>query len=89
MKDRSTHEIIAAIDKTIIRPFGAPKFLRSDEEPGLFNSKGLYDYLQPLGIKYLPTAVGSPWANSTAERSVRTIQDAARNFLLQEKVDTE
>ena len=89
MKDRSTHEIIAAIDKTIIRPFGVPKFLRSDEEPGLFNSKDFYDYLQPLGIKYLPTAVGSPWANSTAERSVRTIKDAARNFLLQEKVDTE
>ena len=87
MKDRTTQELIAAIDKTIIKPFGVPKFLRSDEEPGLFNSKDFYDYLQPHGIKFLPTAVGSPWANSTAERSVRTIKDAARNFLLQEKAD--
>ena len=87
MKDRTTKELISAIDKTIIKPFGIPKFLRSDEEPGLFNSKDFYDYLQPLGIKFLPTSVGSPWANSTAERSVRTIKDAARNFLLQEKAD--
>ena len=87
MKDRTTPELIAAIDKTIVNAFGNPKFLRSDEEPGLFNSKEFYDYMQPLGIKFLPTAVGSPWANSTAERSVRTIKDAARNFLLQEKAD--
>ena len=87
MKDRTTPELIAAIDKTIVKAFGNPKFLRSDEEPGLFNSKEFYDYFQPLGIKFLPTAVGSPWANSTAERSVKTIKDAARNFLLQEKAD--
>jgi hypothetical protein len=87
MKDRSTPELIAAIDSTIVKGFGTPKFLRSDEEPGLFNSKEFYDYLQPLGIKFIPTSVGAPWANSTAERSVKTIKDAARNFLLQEKAD--
>ena len=87
MKDRTTPELIAAIDKTIVKAFGNPKFLRSDEEPGLFNSKEFYDYLQPLGIKFIPTSVGAPWANSTAERSVKTIKDAARNFLLQEKAD--
>ncbi len=61
----------------------------SDEEPGLFNSKDFYDYLQPFGTKYLPTSVGSPWANSTAERSVCTIKDAAQNFFCQEKVEKE
>jgi hypothetical protein len=89
MKDRTTKELIAAIDNTIVKNYGSPKFLRSDEEPGLFNSKDFYDYLQPLGTKYLPTSVGSPWANSTAERSVRTIKDAARNFFCQEKVEKE
>jgi len=89
MKDRTTKELLAAIDNTIVKNYGSPKFLRSDEEPGLFNSKDFYDYLQPLGTKYLPTSVGSPWANSTAERSVRTIKDAARNFFCQEKVEKE
>ena len=87
MKDRTSQELIKAIETTIIRPFGAPKFIRSDNEPGLFNSKEFYDYLQPRGTQFLPTSVGSPWANSTAERSVRTIKDAARNFLFQEKAE--
>ena len=62
MKDIMTPELFAATDKTIVKAFGNPKCIRSDEEPGLFNSKELYDNLQPLGIKFLPTAVGSPWA---------------------------
>ncbi len=85
MKDRTTKELNAAIDNTIVKNYGSPKFLRSDKEQGLFNSKDFYDYLQPLGAKYLPTSVGSPWANSTAERSVCTIKDVARNFFCQEK----
>jgi hypothetical protein len=63
--------------------------LRSDEEPELFNSKDFYDYLQPLGTKYLPTSVGSPRTNSTAEKSVLTIKDATQNFFCQEKVKKE
>ena len=55
----------------------------------MFRSQEFYDYLKPLGTKFLPTSVGSPWANSNAERSIKTIKDAARNFLLQEKVDNE
>jgi len=86
LPDRTAASLIGAIDKTIIRPFGIPKFLRSDEEPGLFSSKEFHNFLQPLGTKFLPTSVGSPWANSMAERSVRTIKEAARNFLTQEQV---
>jgi len=86
MTDRTSTSLIAAIDKTIVRPFGIPKFLRADEEPGLFSSKEFHKYLQPLGTKFLPTSVGSPWANGMAERSVRTIKEAARNFLTQEQV---
>ena len=86
LKDKTTKSLINAIETTIIRPFTIPKFLRTDEEPGLFRSQEFYDYLKPLGTKFLPTSVGAPWANSNAERSIRTIKDAMRNFLLQEKV---
>jgi hypothetical protein len=89
LKDRSTKSLINAIERTIINAFGTPKYIRTDEEPGMFRSQEFYDYLKPLGTKFLPTSVGAPWANSNAERSIKTIKDAARNFLLQEKVDTE
>jgi hypothetical protein len=87
IKDRTTKSLITALERTVIQPFGVPKLLRSDEEPGLFRSEDFYNYLKPLGTKFLPTSVGSPWANSTAERSIRTIKESARNFLCQEKVD--
>jgi len=87
LKDKTTKSLIHAIKTTIINPFTIPKFLRTDEEPGLFRSQEFYDFLKPLGTKFLPTSVGAPWANSNAERSIRTIKEAMRKFLLQEKVD--
>jgi len=85
IKDRTSQSLIEAVDRTIISAHGIPKFIRSDNEPGLWNSKEFFEYLQPLGIKFFPTSVASPWANSHAERSVRTIKEAARTFLQQEK----
>ena len=87
IKDRTTKTLINAIQRTIINPFGIPKFLRTDEEPGLFRSQEFYDFLKPLGTKFMPTSVGAPWANSNAERSIRTIKEAMRKFFLQEKVE--
>ena len=78
--------LIEAVERSIFSSFGIPKFLRSDEEPGLFTSREFFEYLKPLGVKYLPTSVGSPWANSHAERSIRTIKEAARTFLQQERI---
>ena len=86
LTDRTAKSIIEAIDSTIIRPFSIPKFIRTDNEAGIWNSNEFYEYLDPLGIKLLPTSVGSPWANGHAERSIRTIKEALRNFLLQEKI---
>ena len=86
LKDRTSKSIIEAIDSTIIRPFTLPKFIRTDNEGGIWNSAEFYEYLEPLGVKLLPTSVGSPWANGHAERSIRTIKDGLRNFLLQEKI---
>jgi hypothetical protein len=87
IKDRTTKTLIEAIQKTIINPFGIPKYLRTDEEPGMFRSQEFYDFLKPLGTKFLPTSVGAPWANSNAERSIKTIKQAMRNYFLQEKVE--
>ncbi len=61
MPDRRTETLIEAIRKTIIKPFGIPKFLRSGNEPGLWTSNEFYEFLQPLGTKFFPTSVGSPW----------------------------
>ena len=89
LRDKTTKNLIKAIDRTIMNGFTIPKYLRTDEEPGLFRSQEFYDYLKPLGTKFLPTSVGAPWANSNAERSIRTIKEAIRNFFLQEKVEKE
>ena len=86
MPDRTAKSLIKAIDEAIVRPFTVPKFIRADNEPGLWTANEFYEYLQPLGVKFLPTSVGSPWANGHAERSIRTIKDALRTFLLQEKI---
>ena len=86
LKEKTSAALIEALERTVFSSFGIPKFLRSDEEPGLFTSREFYDYLKPLGVKYLPTSVGSPWANSHAERSIRSIKESARNFLQQEKI---
>ena len=86
LKEKTSSALIEGVERTIFSAFGIPKFLRSDEEPGLFTSREFFEYLKPLGVKYLPTSVGSPWANSHAERSIRTIKEAARTFLQQEKI---
>ncbi len=52
MPDRRTETLIEAIRKTIIKPFGIPKFLRSDNEPGLWTSNKFFKFLQPLGTKF-------------------------------------
>ena len=86
LKEKTASALIEAVERSIFSSFGIPKFLRSDEEPGLFTSREFFEYLKPLGVKYLPTSVGSPWANSHAERSIRTIKEAARTFLQQERI---
>jgi len=86
LKSRTAASLIKAIDTTIVRPFSVPKFIRSDNEPGLHTSNEFYEYLHPLGVKFFPTSVGSPWANGHAERSIRTIKEGIRKFLMQEKI---
>ena len=58
MPDRTAKSLIKAIDESIVRPFTVPKFIQADNEPGLWTANEFYKYLQPLGVKFLPTSVG-------------------------------
>ena len=82
IKARKVKDLIEAIEATIIRPLETPKYLRSDNEVSLLTSPEFYKYLKPMGTKFLATSVASPWVTSHAERAIRTVKDAARNFLL-------
>ena len=73
LKDKTADSLIEAIENTIVRLFGPPKFLRSDQESGLAATPKFYQYLQTMKTKYFPTSVASPWGNGHAERSIRTI----------------
>jgi hypothetical protein len=84
---KATKTLIEAIQRTIINPFGIPKYLRTDGEPGIFRSQEFYDFLKPLGTKFLPTSEGAHLAYSNAERSIKTIKQAMINYFLQEKVE--
>jgi hypothetical protein len=88
LKDKTTNPVIAATDATIIRPFRLPKFLRSDQQTGLASTTKFFKCLKPMGTKYFPTSVGSPWGNGHAERSIRTTKEATRHFFIQEKCAT-
>ena len=63
MRDRTAKSLIKAMDESIVRPFTVPKFIKADNKPGLWTTNKFYEYLQPLGLKFLPTSVGLPWAN--------------------------
>lgn len=60
--------------------------IRSDNETGLWNSTEFFKYLEPLGIRFVPTSVASPWSNGHAERSIRTIKEGLRKFMQQEQI---
>ena len=85
LKSREAKETIEAILNTIIRPFGAPKILRCDNETGMANSKELKQFFEPLRTQFVPTSHSSTWGNGSAERAILTIKLAARKFCQQEQ----
>ena len=70
IKHKDVHSLKEAIESTIIRPFGIPNILRSDNEASLLNLPEFYKYLEPMGAKFIPTSVASTWANSYAVQVV-------------------
>ena len=85
IKSRQSEHLIEAVLNGIIRPFGSPRFIRSDSESGMFNSKEFHNFLAPLGIDFLTCSIGSPWSNGAAERAVQTVKSGLRKFVQQEK----
>jgi hypothetical protein len=84
IKSRSTEHLQQAILETIIRPFGAPSILRSDQEGGLAKSQAFSSYMEELGVRVIPTSTAAPWSNGHAESSVKTIKECLRKWFQQE-----
>jgi len=87
LKSRETHELIEAVKSTIILPFGIPKFFRCDNESAMTNSTEFHNFMEPLGVQFLPWSTESPWSNGAAERAVQTIKNTIRTFSQQENVE--
>jgi len=85
LQSTATVEFIKAIKYHIIQPFGIPKFLRSDEQPGVYNSKEFYEFATNHNIQVQATAVASPFSNGRAERLIKTFKIAARKYFYQQK----
>jgi hypothetical protein len=85
IKSRSSENLQQAILESIIRPFGPPSILRSDQEGGLARSQALSSYLEELGVKVVPTSSSAPWSNGQAETTVKTIKQCLRKWCQQER----
>ncbi len=81
----TSDDLIKAIRVHIIGPFGIPKFIRSDEQPGIYNSREFYKFFENLGIELQATAVASPFSNGRAETTIKTFKHAARKYFYQHK----
>ena len=86
MKSTTSAEIITAIKKAIITPFGAPHYFRSDEQPGIYNSNEFYLFLESYHINLLATSVASPFSNGRAESHIKIFKHAARKYFYQTKL---
>jgi hypothetical protein len=86
IKTATAANIIDAITTSIIIPFGTPHFIRSDEQPGIYNSKEFYSFFKNNNIKLQATAVASPFSNGRAESTIKLFKHSARKFFFQNKL---
>jgi transposase InsO family protein len=84
LKTSTAQELISAIKYHLISPFGIPKFIRSDEQPGIYNSKDFFKFFTDFGIELQATAVASPFSNGRAETTIKIFKHAARKYFHQE-----
>jgi len=85
LRDATSKEIIRAIQNHIFHPFGLPKWIRSDEQPGIYNSNEFYEFLKSHNVQLQATAVASPFSNGRAERHIRTFKQYAKKYFHQNK----
>ena len=86
IKTATANNLIDAIRTFIIIPFGCPHFIRSDEQPGIYNSKEFYSFLTENNIQLQATAVASPFSNGRAESTIKLFKHSARKFFFQHKL---
>ena len=84
LRTTTAQELIQAIKNHLISPFGIPKFIRSDEQPGIYNSKEFFKFFHDLGIELQATAVASPFSNGRAETTIKIFKHAARKYFHQQ-----
>jgi hypothetical protein len=85
IKTTSTEDIKNGLTHHLFTPFGHPKRIRTDEQPGIYNSSEFYEYLTSLDIELQTTAVASPFSNGRAERTIGLFKQAARKYFYQYK----
>ena len=85
IKTTSTEDIKNGLTHHLFTPFGHPKRIRTDEQPGIYNSSEFYEYLTSLDIELQATAVASPFSNGRAERTIGLFKQAARKYFYQYK----
>jgi hypothetical protein len=83
IKTTSTEDIKQGLTNHLFTPFGNPKRIRTDEQPGIYNSAEFYKYLTTLNIELQATAVASPFSNGRAERTIGLFKQAARKYFYQ------
>jgi transposase InsO family protein len=85
IKTASTEDISQGLTNHLFTPFGNPLRIRSDEQPGIYNSTDFYNFLSSLNIELHATAVASPSSNGRAERTIGVFKQAARKYFYQYK----
>jgi hypothetical protein len=83
IKTTSTEDIKQGLTNHLFTPFGNPKRIRTDEQPGIYNSAEFYKYLTTLNIELQATAVASPFSNDRAERTIGLFKQASRKYFYQ------
>jgi len=85
LKTTTAQEMMQALDKYIFTPFGNPIVIRSDEQPGIYNSTEFYTFLTNKNIQLQGTAIASPFSNGRAETHIKQFKHAARKYFYQHK----
>ena len=85
IKTTTTEDIKTGLTNHLFSPFGNPLRIRTDEQPGIYNSTEFYQYLTSLNVELQATAVGSPFSNGRAERTIGIFKHAARKYFYQYK----
>ena len=72
LHDKTSHTLLACL-REIIRTYGKPKIIRTDNET-IFTSRAFRLGLKQLGVRHQRTDPGCPWQNGRIERLFGTLK---------------